>query len=38
MTKTSAMRVRIEPDLHRRFMKACSLQGIHASDTVRDFM
>lgn len=38
MTKTSALRIRIEPSLHQQFIDACKAQDIKASQVLRDFM
>ena len=38
MTKTSALRIRIEPSLHQQFIATCKAQDIKASQVLRDFM
>lgn len=38
MSKDSAFRIRIEPDLHRAFMNACRDQGKPAAQVLREFM
>ena len=37
-TKDSAMRIRVEPDVHAAFMETCRLQGIPAAQILRQFM
>ncbi|MCI0506202.1 MAG: plasmid-related protein [Gammaproteobacteria bacterium] len=38
MTKTAALRIRIEPTLHQQFIDTCKAQDIKASEVLRDFM
>jgi hypothetical protein len=38
MTKTAALRIRIEPTLHQQFITTCKAQDIKASEVLRDFM
>ena len=38
MNKTSAIRIRIDPNLHRQFLKICKNQDRPASQVIRDFM
>jgi hypothetical protein len=38
MTKTAALRIRIEPLLHQQFISTCKAQDIKASQVLRDFM
>lgn len=38
MTKSSALRVRIEPSLHKEFIDVCKKQNIPASQVLRIFM
>ena len=38
MGKTAALRIRIEPELHRRFLDTCKAQDIPASQVLREFM
>ena len=38
MNKTSALRVRIDPNLHHQFLEICKKQDIPASQVIRDFM
>jgi hypothetical protein len=38
MTKTAALRIRIEPALHGQFIATCKAQDIKASEVLRDFM
>lgn len=38
MTKTAALRIRIEPSLHKQFITTCKAQDVKASQILRDFM
>lgn len=38
MTKTAALRIRIEPALHQQFIETCKAQDIKASQVLREFM
>jgi len=38
MAKTAALRIRIEPELHKRFIDTCKAQEIPASQVLREFM
>lgn len=38
MTKTSALRIRIEPGLHKRFLDTCKARDIPASQVLREYM
>lgn len=38
VTKTAALRVRIEPSLHQQFISTCKAQDVKASQILRDFM
>ena len=38
MGKTSALRIRIDPDLHKKFLETCKSQDIPASQVLREFM
>lgn len=38
MTKTAALRIRIEPALHQQFITTCKAQNVNASKVLRDFM
>lgn len=38
MTKSAALRIRIEPTLHRQFIATCKAQDVKASEVLRDFM
>ncbi len=38
MAKTAALRIRIEPELHKRFIDTCKSQDIPASQVLREFM
>ncbi|TNF86099.1 MAG: hypothetical protein JSU67_06945 [Gammaproteobacteria bacterium] len=38
MGKTAALRIRIDPDLHKQFLDACKAQDIPASQILREFM
>lgn len=38
ITKDSAMRIRVEADVHAAFMETCKLQGIPAAQILRQFM
>jgi len=38
MGKTAALRIRIEPDLHKEFLDTCKAQDIPASQVLREFM
>lgn len=37
-TKDSAMRIRVEADVHSAFMETCRQQGIPAAQVLRQFM
>ena len=37
-TKDSAMRIRVEADVHAAFMETCKLKGIPAAQILRQFM
>ena len=36
--KTSALRIRIEPDLHKKFLDTCKEHDVPASQVLREFM
>ena len=38
MTKTAALRIRIDPKLHKRFIDTCKEHDIPASQVLREFM
>ncbi len=38
MAKTAALRIRIEPELHKRFIDTCKSLDIPASQVLREFM
>ncbi|PHS15839.1 MAG: plasmid-related protein [Kangiella sp.] len=38
MPKSSALRIRIEPVLHREFIDACQSQDLSASQVLRHYM
>jgi antitoxin component of RelBE/YafQ-DinJ toxin-antitoxin module len=38
MTKSSAFRVRIDPELHKEFIDTCKTQNIPASQVLRELM
>ena len=38
MSKTAALRIRIEPKLHKSFLEACKTYDIPASQVLREFM
>ena len=38
MNKTSALRIRIDPNLHYQFLEICKVQDKPASQVIRDFM
>ncbi len=38
LTKSSAIRIRVEKEVHLAFMEACKQQGIPASQVLRHFM
>ena len=38
MAKTAALRIRIEPKLHKRFLDTCKAHDIPASQVLREFM
>lgn len=38
MAKTSALRIRIEPGLHKRFLDTCKARDIPASQVLREYM
>jgi antitoxin component of RelBE/YafQ-DinJ toxin-antitoxin module len=38
VNKTSALRIRIDPNLHHQFLKICKNQDRPASQVIRDFM
>jgi len=38
MVKTAALRIRIEPELHKKFLDACKAQDVPASQVLREFM
>ena len=38
MAKTAALRIRIEPNLHKKFLDTCKAHDIPASQVLREFM
>ena len=38
MSKTAALRIRIEPELHKNFLDTCKAQDVSASQVLREFM
>ena len=38
MAKTAALRIRIEPELHKQFLDTCKARDIPASQVLREFM
>jgi hypothetical protein len=38
MEKKAALRIRIEPGLHKAFMEVCKMEGKPASQVLREFM
>ena len=38
MGKTAALRIRIEPELHKKFLDTCKTQDVPASQVLREFM
>lgn len=38
MTKSAALRIRIEPSLHQQFIDTCKAQDVKASQVLRDYM
>ncbi len=38
MVKTAALRIRIEPELHKKFLDTCKSQDVPASQVLREFM
>jgi antitoxin component of RelBE/YafQ-DinJ toxin-antitoxin module len=38
MAKTAALRIRIEPNLHKSFLEACKAYDLPASQVLREFM
>jgi len=38
MAKTAALRIRIEPTLHKSFLETCKAYDIPASQVLREFM
>ena len=38
MKKTSALQIRIDPNLHRQFLEVCKAQDRPAAQVIRDFM
>ena len=38
MSKTAALRIRIEPELHKSFLDTCKAQDVSASQVLREFM
>jgi antitoxin component of RelBE/YafQ-DinJ toxin-antitoxin module len=38
VNKTSALRIRIDPNLHHQFLEICKSQERPASQVIRDFM
>ncbi len=38
MGKTAALRIRIEPELHKKFLDICKAQDVAASQVLREFM
>ena len=38
MGKTAGFRIRIEPELHQRFLETCKAQDIPAAQVLREFI
>jgi hypothetical protein len=38
MNKSAALRIRIEPSLHQKFIDTCKAQDVKASQVLREFM
>jgi antitoxin component of RelBE/YafQ-DinJ toxin-antitoxin module len=38
VAKNAAIRIRVEPELHRKFLDACKAQNVPASQIIREFM
>ncbi len=38
MGKTAALRIRIEPELHKKFLDTCRARDLSASQVLREFM
>jgi antitoxin component of RelBE/YafQ-DinJ toxin-antitoxin module len=38
MGKTAALRIRIEPELHKKFLDTCKARDVPASQVLREFM
>lgn len=38
MTKTAALRIRIDPELHQEFIEVCQKQDVSASQVLRQYM
>ena len=38
MKKSSALRIRVEPELHRQFLEICKLEDAPAAQVIRRFM
>ncbi len=38
MNKTAALRIRIEPGLHKKFIETCRAHDLPASQVLREFM
>lgn len=38
MTKSSALRIRIDPELHREFLDACKRLDVPAAQVLRQYM
>jgi hypothetical protein len=38
MAKTAALRIRIEPNLHKKFLDTCKAHDIPASQVLREYM
>lgn len=38
MTKTAALRIRVEPSLHQQFISTCKARDLKASQVLRDYM
>ncbi len=38
MGKTAALRIRVEPELHKKFLDTCRTQGVSAAHVLREFM
>jgi len=38
MRKTAALRIRIEPELHKQFLATCKALDVSASQVLREFM